>query len=188
MTQLRNCSVIGVVGPLTDRVSLGINLGSLGIPGVSVHHVGISVDDLIFESTTSKRPVCQIQKVLVQGVQAHTLQELIDTGFYKQIWQYPLRPPLYKFEEDRLREFVHSKLGVPYDMRGAAESGGVIFNTLNYLFKGENLQSLFCSEFVAASLNDINRLRTDDASRWNPNKLVRYLVRKGLCYKPERLA
>lgn len=190
MVSIKSGGIIGCVGGF-DKVSVGINLGTLGIPGVDIHHVAIVCDydgqPLIYESTTSERPVCFRKKEFCKGVQCHTVDEFTAIPFYNKLWYYPLRCELYPHEQERLSEYLGSLLGTPYDMPGAIHAGGVVFSILSALMRGEDLSSLFCSEMDMAALVRIGRTRTHDASRWSPNKLCRYLVRSGICSSPLRL-
>lgn len=184
-------AIIGFSGCL-DPVANTINICTGGIPGIGIHHVGIILEHegepWLYESTTNKnRPPCGITGKLIKGVQAHPLQQIqeLETA---TIWHYPLRRKLYEHEEKRLGNFLGSKIGLPYDLAGAIRSGGIVFGLAEMFLHPENLSSLFCSEFCAASLIDTGLMDSADASRWNPNKLTRYLRRSGKCGKPSRLA
>lgn len=192
---IENCpqsgSIIGFSGCL-DPVANTINLFTGGLPGIGVHHVGIILnhdgEPWLYESTTNKnRPTCGITGKLTKGVQAHPLAQIQELD-EATIWHYPLRRALYEHEEKRLGHFLGSKIGLPYDMAGAIRSGGIVFGLAEMFLHPENLSSLFCSEFCAASLIDTGIMDSADASRWNPNKLTRFLRRSGKCSKPLRLS
>ena len=180
-----NGSVIGFVS--RDWQANVINLGSFGIPGYSIHHVGIVCDGLVYESTggeAGNRPPCEIQHKIVRGVQAHTIESLFALPWYTHLWEYPLRRRLYPQERTRLRQFCDSQLGKDYDRDGAIHSGGKLFAYFSSLIRGENVNKYFCSEFVAAALAEVGIFQIDNVSRVSPNKLLRGLRKLGVCQKP----
>lgn len=168
----------------TGFVSGAINIGTLGIPSYHASHIGIitEVDSrrLIIEST-SVHPMqtpCEYSGEPVKGVQLHTLEDVVARP--GKAWVHPLTRPLYSHEAQRLRLYLFARLGSEYDLLGAARSAGVIFNALQSVLREEDLHTLFCSELVAAALSHVGLFPTRNASRWNPNKLVRSLRRAGL--------
>jgi hypothetical protein len=184
----------GIVGFSTfDLPASIINIGTFGVPGIGIHHVGILSRDcgkmMLFESTTTERPPCFYTGECIKGVGARSVSDT--TEFFKgrntKLWYYGLRSPLYCDEEIRLQMWLRQMIGTPYDMDGAVHAAGFLFNALSSVLRGEDLSSLFCSEMSAAALSYIDRLQIPDASRWNPNKLVRHLVRHGICNPPERI-
>lgn len=186
---LKSGGIIGAVG--FDRQSIAINLATAGIPGFSIHHVGIVCEyegsPLIYESTKGDRPPCVRTGKRVAGVQAHTLDELRQIPFYHALWYYPLRRELFLHEQQRLSAYLEAVLRTPYDSDGACQSAGVVLSAVSALLCGENLSSLFCSELCMSALVRTGVLQTPDASRWSPNHLVRYLVRNGICDRPIRV-
>jgi hypothetical protein len=189
VTSLKSGGILGFVS--FEPIANVINAATLGIPGYSIHHVGMvgrqHGQPLCYESTTWDRPPCVRSQALTQGVQAHTLEELVAIPAHRQIWHYPLRSELYDHEEDRLLYYLDSQIGCPYDLDGAIHAGGVAFSFLSKMLRGEDLAAMFCSELCVAALVKINRLNTASASHWSPNKLCRYLVRTGICDKPKRI-
>jgi hypothetical protein len=187
--RLQSGGLIGCAG--FDLQSNIINLFTLGLPGISIHHVGIVCEydgePLIYESTKSARPPCVRTGQRVSGVQAHTFEEMRAIPFYNALWYYPLRRELYLHERERLRDYLESVLRTPYDMDGACQSGGIMLAAISALLCGENLASLFCSELCMSALVRTGVCTTPDASRWSPNKLCRNLVRSGICERPIRV-
>lgn len=177
--QLKTGSIIGHVG--FGWQANVINLATLGLPGVSVHHVSIVSEyegrQLVYESTTGERPACCRRGKPCLGVQAHTVDELTALPAFTKLWIYEPRRELYAHEKVRLSCFVESALGLPYDLDGAIGAGGFGFSVLSAFLCGENLSSIFCSELCAAALVATGTIDTDDASKWSPNKLCRHLLR-----------
>lgn len=190
MPEIKVGDTIGCVGPFSDRICLAINIGTLGIPGYSIHHVGIVAEHLgqtyIFESTESERPPCAIKGKRVKGVQAILLKDFVKIPFYNKVWVYPNRRPLYFHERARLNQYCFHMLGRPYDESGAIHSGGLMFSAVSSMLRGENLDQLFCSEFVASARIHTGLLVAPNASWWNPNRLCRHMLRAGECGKPWR--
>jgi hypothetical protein len=186
---LKSGGILGFVS--LDITSNVINLATLGIPGYSIHHVGIlgrqHAEPLLYESTTAGRPPCVRLGRPVKGVQAHTIDELIAMPCYRQIWHYSLRAELYADEEERLLYYLDSIVGLPYDMGGAIRSGGVLLSLLSRLVRDEELKKLCCPEVCMAALAHINRVSVPNASYWSPNRMLRYLVRNGIYNQPVRI-
>lgn len=169
--------VIGFSGrnPMSD----GINIATFGIPRWGISHVGIiSGDrlngDRLFESTSEK------------GVHSRPLRAAI--GAYDgRVWAYTLIRPLYLHEYARMTNRLATFRGSDYDVRGALQSGGRVWSWVQAALRGEDLTSLFCSEFGAEVLSYIGLFPTSNASRWNPNHFVRKLRRLGIVNPPRRL-
>lgn len=171
-----------------------INLMTWSLPGVGIHHLGITSEHngelLAYESTASERPPCYLSGVKGPGVGARPLDEILEFFANKdtKILYYGLRAPLYQDEVARLDEWLVQKIGLPYDMDGTLHAGGgLLYYTLSKMIRGEDLSAFFCSELCAAALSHVGRFQTPDISKWNPNKLVRRLVRTGVCERPVRL-
>jgi len=167
-----------------------INCFTYGVPRWNLSHVGIiahyDCEPLLFESTTLCDLPCEIQKKCVRGVQAHVLEDRIK-AYPGKIWRYPLLKPLRPLEDLRLSWFLTDNIGKDYDMIGAVRSGGLGFSWLESKLRPENLESIFCSELCAAAYKQLDLLETDNASSWNPNRLIRVLRKLGLIGTPERL-
>ena len=172
------------------RQSAFINLVTFGIPYWWASHVGIigeyKGEQLLFESTTLSNIPCVIQDKPFKGVQAVRLSDRVRT--YKgRIYHYPIYRPLFGAEDARLNAFLLEKIGTPYDMPGGMRSATHGVSWLESRFSGEDLNFIFCSELVAAAHARIGLLQTISASRWNPNRLIRYERRTGLLRRSRRL-
>ena len=180
--------IIGFSGD--SWLSFGISVATLGIPFWDLSHVGIigehEGDLLLFESTTLNDSPCVIQEKRVSGVQAHRLDECVK-AYRGKAWLYPLFRATYPQESKRLSEFLTKNLGKDYDAIGAVRSGGFVWAWIGSMLRRQDLSSLFCSELCAAAHQHIGILRTDNASRWSPNRLVRTERRRGILLKPWRL-
>lgn len=180
--------IIGFSG--FGRTSILVNLLTYGIPGWSTSHVGIigmyDGEQLLFESTMLSNIPCAIQKKPYKGVQAVKLEDRL--AYYNgRVWHYPIYRQLFGAESERINEFLISKIGIPYDKVGGMRTAGVGLSWLEYVLRNEDLSSLFCSELIAAAHRRIGLLRTDNVSRWNPNKLVRYERRDRTLLRPRRI-
>lgn len=182
--------IVGFSGK--DWVSDAINCCSLGIPRYSIHHVGIVVvaqgTPYLYESKGVGEMPCVASGRIIDGVQAHRLDDVLaSVAGCSNVWHYPLRCELYPEEEERLRYFLDKQVGAPYDKVGAFKSGGIIVRAVTKFFCPENTQALFCSELVADALVHIGRFYTNNVSSWSPNRLVRTVVKHGICNKPKKV-
>ncbi len=172
------------------RKSVLVNLATFGFPYWWASHVGIvgehKGEQLLFESTTLSNVPCAIQKKPFKGVQSVRLPDRV-RSYNGRVYHYPVYRPLFGFEADRLNEFLLSKIGVPYDLQGGMLSATHGISWLESRFRGENLNFIFCSELVAAAHANIGLLQTSSASRWNPNRLIRYERRNGILRRARRL-
>jgi len=166
-----------------------INIVTGGIPRWGISHVGIIGDRhgsrYLFEAS-DKLNWCEIRHEMSRGVQAHLLDDVLES-YNGRVWHYSLYRRLYQHEDFRLSAFLHGSLGTPYDRAGAIQSGGFLWGLLNSKLRGESLTEDFCSEVCAAAESRIGIFPTTNASRWNPNKLVRTMRRAGLLHRPMRL-
>lgn len=167
-----------------------INLLTGGIPRWGISHVGIvgrciSGELYLFEAAEASN-MCKVRKVWGTGFQAHRIEFVLD-NCDSRVWHYPLYRRLYAHELMRLTTYLDGILGTPYDKPGAISSGGWLYSWINALAKGQDLWELFCSEAAAAAESRIGIFPTTNASRWNPNKLVRTMRRAGLLCKPKRI-
>ena len=172
------------------RKSAFINLVTFGWPFFWASHVGIigehEGEQLLFESTTLSNIPCVVQEKPFKGVQAVRLADRVGT-YQGRVYHYPIYRPLFGFESDRLNEFLLSKIGIPYDLHGGMRSATHGLSWLESRFKGEDLNFIFCSELVAAAHARIGLLQTTSASRWNPNRLIRYERRTSILKRARRL-
>ena len=169
---------------------LVINLGTFGIPFYGFSHIGIVAawngNLRLFESTTLCKQPCLIQNSQVSGAQCHDIDTRI-SGYRGIIWKISLRIPLRIWQKGALAAYLHRDVGRSYDMLGAERSGGFLWQAFNRFLRPEDLNNLFCSEWVAASLRSIDVFRTANASAFNPNYLYRELRRRNIVLRCERL-
>ena len=185
--------------------SAGINIATYGLPWWGLSHVGIVAEAykgcawaypelhavkpgtlMVFESTMSCDLDCAFQRRVIRGVQAHKIADRV-AEYRGKVWHYPMCRRLRPLESERLTHFLLSHMGTNYDAIGAFRAGGIGFSWLESLFRPEDLTSLFCSEYVRAAQNFLRLTSGNNASRWNPNLLVRRERRDGLLLGPERI-
>ncbi len=154
-----------------------INIGTYGVPRWSISHVGIigniGIGSYLFEA-------------LPIGVVAYSTERTI-REYNGRVWVYPLYRELYKHEEDKLSGLLSNTIGVPYDKEGAGRSAGFLFAAIQAVFRGQDLSTFFCSELIANKLSEIGIHPVTNASKWNPNRLVRDLRNDRIVCKPMRL-
>jgi len=181
--------IIGFSGE--SLISDFINIVTYGVPRWGISHVGIMGEAkdgrlLLFESTTLDGLPCEIAGSPFNGTQAHSLDAVIK-AYQGKVWHYPLCRTLYENERQRLTQFLMETIHTPYDEMGAFRSGGVGLSWIESLFREEDLTKIFCSEWCCAAHTEIGIFRTDNVSRWNPNRFVRTERRQGILRKPRRL-
>lgn len=139
---------------------------------------------LWFESTTLCERECEIRGEAVSGCQAHDpldrLRDYIDDGGCVDLYRlhpfFRLTPDEQQALSSRLLFFVRRE--ADYDLGGALWSGTHVLQALSY-FPPANLESLFCSEYLAAALAGL-RMNRDNPGRFNPARLLRELLRTGV--------
>lgn len=160
-----------------------INLGSFGIPFFGLSHIGIAANYLgtlrLFESTSLNDTPCLIQGKNVSGSQVQDLDVRV-AAYPGTVKRIPLKRKLTLGQSRQLTEYLVENAGQPYDYLGAERSGGILWARLQRFFHEESAESLFCSEWVALALRQIDVFRTGNASAWNPNSLYRQLVKRGI--------
>lgn len=180
--------IIGFCGD--GWLSAGINLATYGVPYWSISHLGIIGEHngrtLLFESCYHQDAPCEIQDKLFSGTQAHTLDFRLN-NYPGKIWHYPLYRSLYDDEKERLNGFLLDTIGLPYDQIGAFRAGEYGLSWIEAWLRETDLSSIFCSEWCAAAHTHIGIFRTDNVSRWNPNRFVRVERRQEILTRPRRL-
>jgi len=140
-----------------------------------------------FESTSMARRLCLEAGRVVHGVQVHTIEDRIADYLRPggRVVQYRLTDidALDALEQANLRRILYSWVGdetkpaASYDTTGAAFSG---LRVLPYLpCSRADIESLFCSELVAAVLQRCCLMNRSNPARFNPGRLLRTLVRQG---------
>jgi hypothetical protein len=181
--------VIGFSG--RSWISTVVNIATYGIPLLGISHVGIMANALdgrmlIFESTSLEDLPCEISGENFTGTQAHKLEDLLRV-YAGRVYHYPLYRPLYPNESERLTQFLMETIHTSYDMMGVFCAAGVGLSWIESLLRPQDLSLIFCSEWVASALSVVGVFPTSNASRWNPNRLVRCLRWSGVVCKPRRL-
>lgn len=195
-SQLRPGDVVGFASH--SALDALINLATWGIPGIGISHValvaphpeydyvpGMQERLLLFESTTRNPEPCALSGKHVQGVQAHKLYHRLK-DYRGAVWRYPLSTPLDEQRRANLKTYCVNQLGLRYDRIGAFRARGLTLIE-RLLYRPEDLSAVFCSELVAAALRYVGEFRARNVSCWNPNRLCRELVRRGVCRRPERI-
>lgn len=186
--EIKSGDVIGFSGKSWHNIF--INLCSYGIPYWGISHVGIigeyEGELLLFESTTLSNIPCVIQDKPFPGTQAVRLDDRL-ANYDGRVWHYPLYRRLFSAEAERLNQFLVDHIGISYDHIGAIRSGGQAWSWFESLLHEEDLDSIFCSELCAAAHREIGMIRTDNVSRWNPNRFIRLERRESILAKPWRL-
>jgi hypothetical protein len=141
---------------------------------------------LLFESTMFSPMSCIIQGHKVDGVQAHPVWDAV-AEYDGRIWHYPLHRELRPLESRRLTAFLLRYIGRRYDTIGAFRAGGVGFSWVESFLRKEDLESLFCSELVAAAHRHVGVFPTYHASKWSPNRLIRSERNAAILLKPRRV-
>jgi len=162
-----------------------INVVTYGIPRYHLSHLMIICDGLIFESTTQSDLPCALRGIKFNGTQAHYIGSRV-ASYQGSVWHYPLSKKLRSAETKKLYHYLVANLGKPYDSLGATRSGGKIWSIINRNLHAESHSALFCSEWVAAALQHIERFDTR-STEWSPNALIRELTSRGTLTKPRRL-
>jgi hypothetical protein len=187
--EIKAGDIIGFSGD--SWISALVNMATYGLPFWGLSHVGIigRADDgrlMLFESTQLDDLPCEISGEVFVGTQAHQLEHVVEV--YKgKVWRYPLYRPLYPTEDERLTDFLMATIHTPYDKLGAIRSAGVGLSWVESLLYPDNLNSIFCSELVAAAYACVGLWATAHVARWNPNRLARWLRAAGVLRKPWRL-
>ena len=182
MIRLRPGDIIGMRS--YDAVGRIINYGTWGARN-GISHISIVAEHpheegelLIYESTTQCPLDCEFAHRKVSGVQAHNPYARIES-YYGGVWVYRLTPELNKYESARLTKFLHYHVGTEYDYRGALRARDSGF-MLRYILPASGLETLFCSEYVAAALQCLERVDLSYGNGWSPNRLRRYLFAQNI--------
>jgi hypothetical protein len=174
-----------------DFVSDVINLFTWGWPRRGISHVAIVTECskhglCLAESTTLATRPCLILRRCVNGVQFQPLHQRI-AEYRGHVWHYPLRAPIDWREAEEINEYLVelATTECAYDLIGAVRSRMTPYALIQRWKHGhEDLQTLFCSELVAATWNRFGIFPTKNASGWNPNTLLRAATRNGIVSSP----
>lgn len=169
---------------LTSAVIRAVTFGSVSHVGIVSDHAGRLA---LYESTTlaaGSQP-CVVAGRAVKGVQVHWIEEIANRP--GKVWRYPIAKALDEKESRRLKIFLVSQLGKDYDYAGALSSGPRLLRWASWLLKEESLNSVFCSELCAAAYHRLLRFDIRTASVYNPNNMLRRMLRHRSILEPERI-
>ena len=185
----------------TDWISRGISLPTSSLIGPrsvrwAPSHVAIACPryapncDRCFwwESTSLTQRECLESKRHISGVQVHEILERIgdycNAGGKVQIYRLTRFDVLNREAVHELRKFLAECLDdeslhqpLKYDMEGALLSGTKLLGKM--LLWRNQLDTLFCSEMVAASLQRLNLLCRTNPASYSPGRLMRKLLTQG---------
>lgn len=186
--RIRPGDIIGFSG--YDWISAWINIGTYGIPGWGISHVGIAArwhgETVLFESRMKGNAPCLIQGKLAEGSQVVRLPTRI-RDFRGKVFHYPLTRPLTIAKSKVLTEYLVASVGRAYDYYGAARAAGSIISYLESLIHGPDPKYLFCSEWVAMAHHHVDIFRTVHEARWSPNALIHAEREQGAISKAWRI-
>lgn len=186
----------------TDRASRLISWGTASLFGprslrVGPSHVAILIphprkDGLLWaESTTLCGRPCLYHQREVSGCQVHEPEDRIadyeSTGGRVEFYRLTPIREFSEAEEELLARIVYRHCvakSLHYDLSGAIISGSRILNHTR-LFPAADLNSLFCSELIAAVLQRLGRLNNGNPGRYHPARLLRELVTSGVYQRLE---
>lgn len=139
-----------------------------------------------FESTTMTHRKCVVAGRPVSGVQCHAvgdrLHDYLINGaveLYRLTPINALSPEAIMDMRSDLSWFIDREVG--YEMAGAIFSGARIIRGIDKLtgWMQPRMESVFCSQLIAAELMSICRMNRDNPQRYNPGRLLRVLVGQG---------
>lgn len=140
-----------------------------------------------FESTTMTRRKCLESKRSVSGVQCHAIGDrLKDYLMAGAVDVYRLTPinalcghDVNDMRSDLISWFIRE--AVSYDAASAVFSGATVLRSLDKLVNWltPRMESVFCSQLIAAELMSLCRMNRDNPQRYNPGRLLRTLVQQG---------
>lgn len=171
-----------------------INLGTFALPGRGASHVGIVSEStqttglFMFESTMlfGPRTPCRLTGTTQDGVRAVYLEDALARK-EGRIYHYPLRVAMSPYARYRLSVYLESVLGLRYDLRGAAHSGGFLLRNFFRFVRPSDLSRIFCSELTAAAHKNAGILDTKHPGFYNPNAFLRSERRQAILLKPMRI-
>ena len=142
------------------------------------------------ESTSLSTQPCVIRGEPVSGVQAHFIEDRAKEYLYREgkvfVFRLTELDRLSSEEEILLIRIVKHLINsrASYDTKGALISGTRVFKRtrLLELFSSMlevDLNSLFCSELIAAVLMRLGRMNRDNPTKFSPASLVRELISQG---------
>jgi hypothetical protein len=143
-----------------------------------------------YESTTMASRECLSACRRVAGAQVHSVRDrlrdyVIAAAGRVDVYRLTAIDMLEFDEERMLAEMMSTFVGDLIEKRDPVryDSGGAIFSGTRFVkwlpFSRADLNSVFCSELIAAVLQRLCRMNRDNPARYNPGMLLRRLVRQG---------
>lgn len=141
-----------------------------------------------WESTSlTNRPCLQAGK-RISGVQCHDITDrmvdYVQSGGRVSVYRLSRFDALNRSDVISLRTFFGECLAgekqrdvIPYDTKGAIVSGTRFLRRL--IGWHNQLESMFCSELLAAVLQRLNLMCRDNPAEFTPGQLMRQLIRSG---------
>ena len=141
----------------------------------------------VWVESTSRRPhECLVRGETVSGCQVQPprlrIADYVHAGGHVDLYRIN---PFYRLRDGEADELAgwlidyFVRAGAGYDTRGAVLSGTRVYQ-LSQLFPVADLETVFCSELIAAVLMRLNRINHTNPARYNPARLMRQIVRDGL--------
>ncbi len=137
---------------------------------------------LVFESTTLMESPCLITGESINGVQAHDPYSRV-IGYPGKVWRMRLTKDfaLDPYEKRHMATSLLRYIGTDYDTKGAVKSGSRWLK--EKFWPNPDLRTVFCSEYVARSLQVVGRLPLLNPSGLTPGGLYKRLKKSGV-YQP----
>lgn len=139
------------------------------------------------ESTTLTGRPCVESKMQVSGVQVHAIGDrMADYLTAGRVDLYRMTP-INRLTRDQIRDMRDDLITwfigeqVSYDMAGAVFSGARLARSIDKVtgWLTPRMESVFCSQLIAAELMSLCRMNRDNPQRYNPGRLLRTLVQQG---------
>lgn len=178
-------------------LSVAVALGTYGIPGWDLTHVGIVVREeselLLAESTMQLSLPCRWRGRLVAGVQAHGFGRRMEhhlRGWGNRAWWYRSKTRLDAAQQADLSTKLRLQQGVSYDILGAfrARSTPLGWILRRIRKRPADLRMFFCSEFVADVWQKMGLMDPRyNPSEIHPKALGRIAVNDRITHEPLEL-
>lgn len=141
---------------------------------------------LLYESTTLNTVPCVLTGKTIEGVQAHTPDDVIDR-YDGKVWLYRVNLE-ESFTQEQVTNFTSYLLrliGNQYDL----ESGVISVTRIlkRWLYEPQNLHYAFCSEVAAGAFRYVGKYPYQNVSKINPKVFVDTLVELGVITLREQL-
>ena len=123
--------------------------------------------NIIMESGQSEDRLCVFQKLLSQRIEE----------YQGEMWWLSLREDIRKrMDTEAFIQFLVLSQGKPYDIPQAIRAGIDFADASGLTLNQEDFSRFFCSEFVAAALEEAGVLKNINASELTPLELCQYNI------------